>query len=46
MTIPATKVVLEAMGFAVGNAAFPMKRYTAEQKAEIVARLRAAGLEI
>ena len=46
MTIPATKVVLEAMGFAVGNAAFPMKRYTAEQKAEIIARMRAAGLEI
>ena len=46
MTIPATKAVLEAMGFAVGDAAFPMKRYTPEKKAEIVARLRAAGLSI
>jgi len=46
MTIPATKAVLEAMGFAVGDAAFPMKHYTPEKKAEIVARLRAAGLSI
>ncbi len=46
MTIPATKAVLEAMGFAVGNAAFPMKSYSPEKKAEIVSRLRAAGLEI
>lgn len=43
--IPATKVVMEAMGFDVGNATFPMKRYTAEQKAKIVADFKEAGLE-
>ena len=45
-TIPATKVVLEAMGFAVGNATFPMTRYTPEQKAEIVKGVIEAGLVI
>ena len=44
--IPATKAIMEAKGFAVGNAAFPMKRYSGEEKAELVAHLRAAGLEI
>lgn len=43
-TIPATKVVLEAMGFAVGNATFPMTRYTEEQKAQIVKEIKEAGL--
>ena len=46
MGIPATKVILEAMGYAVGNAAFPMKRYTEEQRARILADVRAAGLKI
>lgn len=46
ITIPATKVVLEEMGFAVGNAAFPMKRYTQQEKAKIIADIRNAGLEI
>lgn len=45
-TIPVTKVILEKMGFAVGNCVFPMKRYTEEQKEKIVADFRAAGLEI
>ena len=46
MGIPATKAVLEAMGFAVGDCTFPMKRYSADEKAKIVARIRAAGLNI
>lgn len=45
-TIPATKVILEKMGFAVGNAAFPMKRYNEEQKMQIVADMINAGLVI
>ena len=43
--IPATKVVMEAMGYEVGNAAFPMKRYSDEQKAQIVSEFKDAGLE-
>ena len=43
--IPATKAVMEAKGYAVGNAAFPMKRYSGAQKAQIVADFKAAGLE-
>ena len=45
-TIPATKVLLEKMGFAVGNATFPMKRYSEEEKARIVADMKKAGLEL
>lgn len=44
--IPAAKVVLEAQGYAVGDATFPMKRYSNEEKAVIVAQMRKAGLEI
>jgi N-acetylneuraminate lyase len=44
--IPAAKVVLEAQGYAVGNATFPMKRYSDEEKATIVAQMKEAGLEI
>lgn len=44
--IPPTKVILEAMGFDVGCATFPARRYTDEQKARILADMRAAGLEI
>ena len=44
--IPATKVILEEMGFAVGNAAFPMKRYSPEQKKEIITAVKNAGLKI
>ncbi len=46
VTIPATKVVLEKMGFAVGNAAFPMKRYTEEQKEAIFHAVVEAGLPV
>ena len=45
-TIPATKALVEAMGFEVGNATFPMKRYTDEQKAALVADFKSAGWEI
>ena len=41
--IPATKALVEEMGFDVGNATFPMTRYNAEQKKEIVKDCRAAG---
>ena len=44
--IPAAKAVLEAQGYAVGNATFPMKRYSDEEKATIVAQMKAAGLEV
>lgn len=44
MVIPATKAVLERMGYAVGNASFPMKRYTERQKDELFAAMKAAGL--
>ena len=37
--IPATKAILEQMGYAVGNAAFPMKRYTEKEKEEIFAKV-------
>lgn len=33
--IPASKALLERMGYAVGNATFPMKRYTDEEKQKI-----------
>ena len=45
-TIPATKVALEAMGFAVGDAAFPFPAYSQNERREIIARLKAAGLEL
>ena len=44
--IPALKVILNARGYKVGEAAFPMTRYTEEQKAQILADMREAGLEI
>ncbi|MGM9663728.1 MAG: dihydrodipicolinate synthase family protein [Eubacteriales bacterium] len=42
--IPATKVILEKQGYAVGNAAFPLTRYTEEEKERICAKIAAAGL--
>ena len=44
--IPAAKAVLEAQGYAVGNATFPMKRYTDAEKATIVEQMKSAGLKI
>lgn len=42
--IPATKAILEEMGFSVGNATFPMKRYSDEEKARIIYDMKKAGL--
>ena len=44
--IPAAKVILEAQGYAVGNATYPMKRYSDAEKATIIAKMKAAGLKI
>ena len=44
--IPVCKLMLSHMGFDVGEAAFPMKRYSAEQKAKIIDEMRRAGLDI
>lgn len=44
-TIPFTKVILEEMGFPVGNAAFPMKRYTAQERQRIVSEMKNAGFQ-
>ena len=44
--IPAAKVVLEAQGYAVGNATFPMKQYSDEEKATIIAQMKEEGLKI
>ena len=44
-TIPATKVILEKMGFAVGNCTFPMKRYTDGEKEKIAIEMAAAGVK-
>jgi len=45
-TIPATKVILEAMGYAVGEATFPMTRYTEAEKRQIISDFCRAGLNI
>lgn len=44
--IPGTKAILEQMGFAVGNAAFPMKRYSEETKKALFKAVKNAGLEV
>ena len=44
--VPSIRVGLEARGFACGHAAFPGRRYTAEETAQILADYRAAGLEL
>ena len=44
--IPPTRAILEQMGFEVGNATYPARRYTPAEKAKIIADMRAAGLEI
>ena len=45
-TIPVTKLILRQMGFAVGEASFPMKRYTEEEAKAILAEFTAAGLRL
>ena len=42
-TIAATRAMVEAKGYAVGNASFPLKRYDENQKKQIVADLTKAG---
>lgn len=42
-TIPCAKALLEEVGFDMGNATFPMKRYDAEQKKALVKAMRAGG---
>ena len=44
--IPGTKAILEEMGFEVGNAAFPMKKYSEETKKELFRAVKNAGLEV
>lgn len=44
--IPATKAILERMGFEVGDCAFPLKRYDAETKKTLVDAAISAGLVI
>ena len=44
--IPATKVILEEMGFDVGYPSYPMKHYTDEQKRDVLRAVREAGLKV
>lgn len=44
--IPAAKVIMEAQGYAVGNATFPMARFTDEQKRVMLAAFADAGLDL
>lgn len=44
--IPAVKAVLEKQGFAVGDATFPMKRYSQQQKAQLFAQLQEVGFSV
>ena len=44
--IPVCKLVLEERGIDVGNASFPMVKYTPEQRKQILADLTEAGLVI
>ncbi len=44
--IPVVKAVLEERGFAVGNASFPMVKYTAEQRKQIIGDLTEAGFAL
>lgn len=44
VSIPTTKVLLTEMGFDVGNAAFPSKRYSEEEKVTIIREMKKAGV--
>ena len=39
----ASKVIMEQLGFPVGNCVFPMRRHTQEQRAALIADLEKAG---
>ena len=41
--LPASKVIMEQLGFPVGNCVFPMRRHTQEQRAALIADLEKAG---
>lgn len=43
--IPACKVVLEKQGFAVGNCAFPMKRFSEAEKEKLIEEFIQAGMK-
>ena len=45
-SIPVTKVLLTELGFDMGYAAFPAKRYSPEEKDIIINDMRLAGLDI
>lgn len=45
VTIPATKAILEKMGYEVGNASFPMKRYSDKEKTDIYENFLKAGFK-
>ena len=42
--IPVVKAILEKQGYAVGNAAFPQRRFSPEEKAQIWKEVSEAGL--
>lgn len=44
-TIPCLKAILESIGYEVGNAAFPMKRFTQEQKEKMLTEFITAGYQ-
>lgn len=44
--IPATKAILEKLGYDVGNATFPMKRFSDEVKEKMYDELRKAGMSL
>lgn len=44
--IPETKAIMKAMGYDVGNATYPMHCLTNEEEERLIARVRAAGLEL
>ncbi len=46
VSIPVTKILLTEMGFDMGNAAFPTKRYTDEEKIAIIKEMKQAGFTI
>ncbi len=43
-SIPVTKLLLSEMGFDMGNATFPYREYNKDEKREIIATMRNAGL--
>ena len=45
-TLPATKALVDAMGYDVGDCAFPLKSLTKEQKADLINTMKCAGWDI